>query len=67
MSTYINTPANQARGRYDPGHSWEEHTERRLAWVYGPERAAAIMEGHDPTTNADLAAWNGLGARRAAA
>lgn len=67
MSSYINTPPNQMRGIADPGHSWEEHTERRLAWVYGPARAAAMMAGRDPATNTDIAAWNGLGERRAAA
>lgn len=67
MSTYINTPENHVRGRYDPGHSWEEHTERRLAFQYGSDRAKAMMEGRDYSTNNDIAAWNGLGLRRAAA
>lgn len=63
MSTYINTPANQLGG----GFSWEEHTERRLAFVYGPARAKTMMTGRDAATNDDVAAWNGLGERRAAA
>jgi hypothetical protein len=67
MSTYISTPPNHANGFHDPGHSWEEHAERRLAWVYGPARAEAVMAGRDPATNADIAAWTGLGEGRAAA
>ncbi len=68
MSTYINTPPSIIRGTVlDPGHSWEEHTERRLAFAYGPARANAMMAGRDPVTNADIAAWNGLGGKRAAA
>lgn len=34
----------------------------RLVWLYGPERAAAIVEGRDANTNADIAAWNRIGA-----
>lgn len=33
-----------------------------LLFVYGPERAAAIVTGRDPKTNEDLAAWENLGA-----
>lgn len=35
---------------------------RRLAWQYGPERAAAIMAGHDQRAKADLARWRQVGA-----
>lgn len=66
MTTYISTPENWCRGRYDPGFSWEEHTERRLAWLYGAQRAEAMMAGRDAATNADLAAWSSLGRRKAA-
>jgi hypothetical protein len=44
-------------------HSWEEFTHRRLAWLYGPERADSIRAGQDPKTNADLIRWNALGVR----
>ena len=64
---YIDTPENWCHGRYYPGFSWAEHTERRLAQQYGPERAKAKMAGRDAEANADLDAWNGLGRRRAAA
>ena len=37
---------------------------RRLVWLYGEERAAAIMLYRDPEANADLAAWNALGSGR---
>lgn len=43
-------------------HSWRQHTEARLLWLYGPsyhvERAAQ--------TQADIAAWRRLGTRTAA-
>jgi hypothetical protein len=67
MSTYISTPPNWLQGYYDPGHSWEEQAGRRLVHQYGHARARAIVEGLDPATNADIAAWNGLGEGRAAA
>lgn len=68
MGTYINTPPSVIRGVVlDPGHSWEEHAERRLAFAYGPDRAKAMMTGRDPSTNADIAAWGRLGGKRAAA
>jgi hypothetical protein len=37
-------------------------TAQRLAWMYGDERAAAILNGEDPETQADLAAWGGRSA-----
>lgn len=39
---------------------------RTLAFVYGAERAAEILNGRDDKTNADLAAWRALGTKRAA-
>jgi hypothetical protein len=38
-------------------HCWHESTRRRLEWQYGENRVDA----------ADLAQWNGLGARKAVA
>lgn len=40
------------------------NTGRRLARQYGRERALEILEGRDERANADLAAWNRLGARK---
>lgn len=45
-----------------PPDTWRTDTERRLLWQYGPERASAIIEGRDPATEADIAAWRNLGA-----
>lgn len=47
-------------------HSWQQFTERRLLWLYGPERAQAIISGQDHATQADLASWRSLGQRSAA-
>lgn len=47
-------------------HSWPEHTARNLAWSYGEERAARIIAGQDPKTQADIARWQALGRRSAA-
>ena len=44
--------------------TWRTDTERRLVWQYGPERAAAIIDGTDPATEADIAAWRNLGAAK---
>jgi hypothetical protein len=41
--------------------------ERQLGWQYGTDRASRILEGSDPASEDDLAAWNALGSRRAAA
>jgi hypothetical protein len=38
-------------------------TAQRLSWLYGDERAAAILNGEDPETQADLAAWSGRSAK----
>lgn len=43
-----------------------EATFGRLAWQYGPDRAALIMDGKDPKTKADLMAWRHLGRRPSA-
>ena len=32
-----------------------------LSWRYGADRTAKIIGGHDPKTNADIAAWSRLG------
>jgi hypothetical protein len=45
----------------EPRPRWVSETEVRLGWCHGPERAAAIIEGRDPATEADLAAWRTLG------
>lgn len=43
---------------------WHEaDTSARLRWQYGDARAAQIMAGDDPNTQADIAAWNRLGAK----
>lgn len=47
-------------------HSWRDFTYRRLAWLYGEQRAYQIYSGRDPETQADIAAWNALGGRHAA-
>lgn len=39
-------------------------TVARLAQQHGNARAAAIVRGEDPATNADLAAWASLGGSR---
>lgn len=39
----------------------------RLRWAHGDERAATIMAGNDPQTNADVERWNRLGSGREAA
>lgn len=44
--------------------TWRTDTELRLLWQYGPERASAIVDGHDPATEADIAAWRRLGEPR---
>lgn len=46
--------------------SWANYTDRRLAWLYGHERAGAIRAGTDTDTQADIAKWNALGRRAAA-
>lgn len=47
-------------GRYDP------ETVDRLSWAHGAHRAAQIVAGNDPKTQADLAAWRRLGSGRPA-
>jgi hypothetical protein len=41
----------------------DERHERRLSDFRGPERAALILAGNDPASNADLAAWRALGGK----
>jgi hypothetical protein len=41
--------------------------EAALRFHYGDVRAAAILDGRDPATNADVARWNAIGSRRGAA
>jgi hypothetical protein len=41
----------------------DERHERRLSDFHGPERAALILAGNDPASNADLAAWRALGGK----
>lgn len=33
----------------------------KLVFQHGHDRARSIVRGEDPATNADLAAWRGLG------
>lgn len=42
-------------------HCWHESTHRRLAWLYGEERANRISLGLDAATQADKASWEALG------
>lgn len=37
---------------------------RKLVWLYGPERTAAILSGNDSETNADLVRWRAMGGPR---
>lgn len=45
---------------------WFAITKERLAWSYGPDRAAQIIAGNDPATQGDVARWNSLGRKDAA-
>lgn len=38
-------------------------THERLCWAHGENRAADIIAGRDPASNADEAAWERLGRR----
>jgi ribosome modulation factor len=40
---------------------WHETAHRRLTWLYGEARANRITLGIDRATQADIAAWNGVG------
>jgi hypothetical protein len=40
---------------------YDDRTVDRLHWQYGPVRTLDILNGIDPATNADLAAWRRLG------
>lgn len=48
------------------GYNWHAHTIRSMHWFY-PDRAAQIIAGKDPATQADLHRWRNLGSRGAAA
>ena len=50
----------------DAAHNWEDFTHQRLWWLYGPDRAYAILKGNDHATNCDLDAWARLGRKAAA-
>ena len=47
-------------------HAWEA-LNARLEARHGPERAASIIAGRDPASNADRASWKALGRRPGAA
>lgn len=47
-------------------HAWET-LNARLEARHGPERAASIIAGRDPASNADRASWKALGRRPGAA
>lgn len=45
---------------------WRDITWTRLEWTHGADRAALIVIGKDPPTQADIARWEALGRRSAA-
>lgn len=47
---------------HDAEDEWRV-TMQRLAFQYGPVRTLRIVQGDDRKTEADIAAWNKLGAR----
>lgn len=54
-----------AHGRWrSPADHWRwlDYVQK-LEWLHGHERAAKILLGKDEATNADLAAWRGLGSQ----
>ena len=54
--SYIDAP-QRSYGRL----SWEDFTFMRLCWLYGPERAVAIIRGEDAAMNEDVRAWRRFG------
>lgn len=42
-------------------------TIRKIKWAYGVDRVIRIALGQDEATNADLASWRRVGAKRPAA
>lgn len=54
------TPAGKKEGVSKGGLRY------RLRWHHGEKRAAQILSGRDPATQADIAKWNMLGRRSAA-
>lgn len=49
------------RWTYSPDRLAWDRLAAALRWQYGPYRTAAILDGRDETTNADIAAWRALG------
>lgn len=49
-------------GASENNHCWPQFTNDRLLWLYGEEGCA----DRDEAADADVAAWNRLGRRRAA-
>lgn len=47
-----------------PAHPYDVVTLDHLTWAHGPKRAALILAGDDPETEADIACWRRMGARR---
>lgn len=66
MSSYIDHYGRARDGSWEVVVSWADIAHRRLAWLYGEERASLIRAGRDPATLTDVARWNALGGRRAA-
>jgi hypothetical protein len=66
VSSYSDSGYCHGPGINEDPHDWRAFTQRRLAWLYGPERADFIESGRDPKTLADLLAWRKLGRRDAA-
>lgn len=64
MSSYIDCTSPVTRGRV--GVNWADFTHKRIFWLYGHERAWAVLKGQDHATNIDVGKWNALGRRSAA-
>lgn len=66
MSSYIDNkgvpPGRGGVPLQDP-HDWSAFTEDRLRWIYGED----YITRRAATTAADIASWNRLGTRKAAA
>lgn len=69
MSSYINhcRPPVEGEQGWQVVVDWAEITHLRQIEQHGGERARQIRAGNDAATNADIAAWSGLGLGRAAA
>lgn len=57
--TYV-TPRNRDQNATLVSDPWRKLA-YTLTWQYGPERAAAILDGTDTAANLDQAAWRALG------